>query len=139
MIPWFYLNGTCMVTRWLVFLGNETSKKYCAKLAGRRYQHVNVCMFTKCWDYFQPVSVVHIKMVGKAPIQRKGRCLQEDVDLKDPTPIMNQVYLGCTQTSAQADTKKVKSEAELYTRLTTTRDGSDKDQTTAIPSSKVSS
>ena len=79
-------------------------------------------MFTQSWDYFHSV---------KHRIPRKGRCLQEDGDVKDPTPIINLAFLGCTQRNAQADTKILKSEAELFTRLTTMGDACDKDQTTA--------
>ena len=34
---------------------------------------------------------------------------QVEIGLEDPTPIVNQVYLGCTQRDTQADIKTVKS------------------------------
>ena len=72
----------------------------------------------KTWIIFTWSTWFTTKWSVKHRIARKGRCLQEDVDLEDSTPVMNEVFLGCTQRSGQADTKIVKSEAELYTMLT---------------------
>ena len=58
-----------------------------------------------------------------------GDVRKQKFELEDSTPIMNQVYPGCTQRMAHVDTKAVKSDAELFTRLTTTEYASDKDQT----------
>ena len=52
------------------------------------------------------------KMVGKR--------LQKDIDLEDPTPWIDRVYLGCTQRQAKMNHQGVQSKAELNKKLTTT-------------------
>ena len=66
------------------FLWERNFEEVLFKVGWEKVPTWNVCMFTKSWDYFHPVYVDDIKMVGKAPVPRKGRCLQEIVDLKDP-------------------------------------------------------
>ena len=48
--------------------------------------------------------------------------LQKEIDLADPTPFIDQVYLGCTQREAKVDPHVVQSKNELFTQLTRTRE-----------------
>ena len=54
---------------------------------------------------------------------------QKEVDLEDPTPLIDQVYWGYTQRSAKVDPQAVQSKTELFKKLTTTREADEKDQT----------
>ena len=47
----------------------------------------------------------------------------------DPTPLMNQVFVGCTQRDAKVDLQAVQSKTELFNTSTTTREADGKDQT----------
>ena len=40
--------------------------------------------------------------------------LQKDIDMRDPTPSVHQVYLGCTQRDAKVDLWAVQSKIELF-------------------------
>ena len=55
--------------------------------------------------------------------------LQKEVDLEDPTPWIDQVYLGSTQREAKVDPKTVQSQTELFKNLWTTMEADEKDQT----------
>ena len=47
--------------------------------------------------------------------------LENKIDLEGPTPIMNQVYLGCSQRPAEVDEQIIASKAEFFKRITTSR------------------
>ena len=55
--------------------------------------------------------------------------LQEEIDLEDPTLLSDQLSWGCTQREAKVFPQAVQSKTELFTKLTTTRDADEKDQT----------
>ena len=64
---------------------------------------------------FLSVNVDNIKLVGKSKILKPmWKNLQKDIDPEDPTPLINQVYLGCTQREAKADRQAVRSKTELF-------------------------
>ena len=77
--------------------------------------------------FFSPVYVDDIKMVGKE--QHNGpmwTILQKEIDLEYPTPVIDQVYLGCTQREAMVDPQAVHSETDLFKKLTTTKEADEK-------------
>ena len=45
--------------------------------------------------------------------------LRKDIDLEDPTFLLNQVCWGFTQREAEVDHETVQSKADLYRRITT--------------------
>ena len=57
------------------------------------------------------------------------KILQIKIDIEDPTPFIDQVYLSCTQREAKVDPRAVHSKNELFNKLTTTREADEKDQT----------
>ena len=57
------------------------------------------------------------------------KSLQKDIGLENPTPLMNQVFLGCTQKEATVDDQAVQSKTEWFKKLTTIREVDVEDQT----------
>ena len=54
---------------------------------------------------------------------------QKEVDLQDPTPLIDQVCLGCTDWDAKVHPQAVQSKTEVFKKLTTTRKSDEEDQT----------
>ena len=46
--------------------------------------------------------------------------LRKEIDPEDPTPLLNQLHLGCTQREAEVDHHAVQAKAHLFRRFTTT-------------------
>ena len=51
---------------------------------------------------------------------------QHEIDLEDPMPLIDQVYLGCSQREAMVDPQAVHSETDLFKQLTTKREADEK-------------
>ena len=69
-------------------------------------------------------------MVGKK--QNMGsmwNILRKESDLGDPTPSIDQVYLGCSEREAKVDLQAIQSKTELFKKITTTREAEEKHQT----------
>ena len=62
--------------------------------------------------------------------------LQKDIDHEDPTPLIDQVFQGCTQVDAEVDPQAVQSKTELFKTLTPTGETDEKDQTNEISAGK---
>ena len=58
---------------------------------------------------------------GKHGFHGGKLCKKKSIDHEDPTPWIDQVYLGCTQREAKADPQALQSKTELFKKLTTTR------------------
>ena len=56
------------------------------------------------------------------------KILQKEIDIEDPTPLIDHVYLGCTQREAKVDLHAVQSQTGLFKKLTTTRKADQKVQ-----------
>ena len=70
---------------------------------------------------FLYVHVDDIKMVGeKQDLGPMWTILRRDIDLEDPTPLLNQVYLGCTQSEAAVESCSSSGQSGLSRRITTT-------------------
>ena len=55
------------------------------------------------------------RMVGKSEdVGSVWKTLQNDIDLAEPTSLLNQVFLGCTQREAEVDQEAVQSETDLF-------------------------
>ena len=56
-----------------------------------------------------------LKMVGmKQNVCSMWTTLQKEMDLEDPIPLSDQVYLGCTQREAKVDLQAVQFKTELF-------------------------
>ena len=67
-----------------------------------------------------------IKMVGrKESLAAIWAKLRKKIDSDDPTPLIDLVYLGCTQRAATIDEASIKAKTELFPIITT----SDVDET----------
>ena len=108
-------------------LGKKIWRSDIRKRMGGKYQ-LGECLYVhKKLGFFSPVYVDDIKMVGKE--QHNGpmwTILQKEIDLEYPTPVIDQVYLGCTQREAMVDPQAVHSETDLFKKLTTTREADEK-------------
>ena len=51
---------------------------------------------------------------------------QNEIDLEDSTPLIDQVYLGCTQKDVLVHLQTVQSQTELFRKLVTTRETDEK-------------
>ena len=68
---------------------------------------------------FLPVYVDEIKMIGKKQnMDPMWKILQIEIDIENPTPSIDQVYLSCTQREAKVDPRAVHSKNELFNKLT---------------------
>ena len=45
--------------------------------------------------------------------------LRKVIDLEDPTPIVDQTHLGCTQSAATIDEDTIRTKTEVFQRMTT--------------------
>ena len=94
---------------------------------GGEYQ-LGECLYVhKKLGFFSSVHVDDVKMVGKE--QHNGpmwTILQKEIDLEYPTPVVDQVYLGCTQREAMVVPQAVHSETDVFKKLTTTREADEK-------------
>ena len=62
----------------------------------------------KSWDF----SFFH----RKAPTWAN---LREKIHLEDPTPLIHQIYLGCSQRAATVDEEPINAKTDLFERITT--------------------
>ena len=62
------------------------------------------------------------KRLARNNIRTLWKTLQEKIDHVCPTPLIDQVYLGCTQREAKVDPQAVQSNTELFKQQTTTRE-----------------
>ena len=46
-------------------------------------------------------------------------CVQKEIELGDPTPRVDQVYLGCTQSAATVDEEPIRTKTEMIQMITT--------------------
>ena len=51
------------------------------------------------------------------------KSLQKEIGLENPTPLMKQVFLGCTQREATVDPQAVQSKTELFRKSATIKGG----------------
>ena len=94
-----------------------------------KYQHGNVLTYTKKLGFFLTVCVDDTDMVGKKQkMDTMWKIQQKDIDLEDPTPLLDQVYLGCAQWQAKVDHQAVQSKTESFKKLTMAREADEKDQ-----------
>ena len=111
------------------------AKKCYSRLDGRRCQHCKACMYTKKLGLFFSVYVDDIKMTPKTQdLRHVWKSLQAENDIEEPTPIMNQGYLGSALREAKVNPQAVQSIAELFKRITTAEPTDEKDQTKEPPS-----
>ena len=91
---------------------------------------MGMCLFAwKLW-LFLSVYVNDVKIVGmKQNMNSMWKTLQNEIDFEAPTPLLDQLYLGCTQREATVDSPSVQSQIDLYNKLTTTREADEKHQT----------
>ena len=47
--------------------------------------------------------------------------LEDKIDLEGPTPLVDQVYLGCSQRSSEVNEELIASKADFLKRITTSR------------------
>ena len=65
-------------------------------------------------------------MVGqKENVEPLSKILQKGID-ESPVPVLNQVYLGCTQREPKVDHEAVQSKADSFRRITTNEVTNDK-------------
>ena len=57
------------------------------------------------------------------------KTLQKDIDLEDPTPLTDEVDLGCTQREAEVNPQAAQPNTEWFKKLTTTMEADEKGQT----------
>ena len=74
-------------------------RKFCQNLDGTKYRIGNVSLFMQnTRTVLLPIHVDDIKIAGKkqntAPMRKK---LMKNVDLDEPTSLLDHVNLGCTQ------------------------------------------
>ena len=60
--------------------------------------------------------------VEKQNFRPMWKSLKRQMDHEEPTPMTNQVFLGCTQGEAKVNTQAVQSKTELFRRLTSNVD-----------------
>ena len=73
------------------------------------------------------VYVDDIKMTGKKQnMDSLWKLLQEENDPEHPTPIIDQVYSGCTQREAKVDPRAVQFNTVLFKKLATRRGAAEK-------------
>ena len=64
------------------------------------------------------------KMSGKKQnMDRMCKILQIEIDLEDPTPFIDQVFLSCTQREASVDPRAVHSKNELFNKFNNDKGG----------------
>ena len=62
-----------------------------------------------------------------------GKIQRKEVDLEDPTPLLNEIFFGCTQREAEVDHHAVQAKADLFRRITSTEVTDEKKETTSRP------
>ena len=111
-----------MATRWLDCCGNESWRKSLFSEGWERVKGWECLYKHKKSKLFLSVYVDDFKMVGKTEsLGPMWKRLEKKIDLEGPTPIMNQVYLGCSQRPAEVDEELIASKAEFLKRITTSR------------------
>ena len=77
-------------------------------------------------------------MVGiKEKLQPMWKPPQEEIDIENPTPLMNPVHLGCTQREAEVDHQTFQSKPKFFKRIAATRVPEDTQTKEQVPSRKV--
>ena len=62
------------------------------------------------------------KWPGEELAERQvGKKLKEKNDVMDPTPLLSQVYVGCTQRDSMTTESNVKTKSDFIGKITTTR------------------
>ena len=112
-----------------------------SRIAGRRLAQSNWMGMLVSSPQIQVVSLsVHvdnINMSGKREnVSKMWAILNKNADLKDPTPLLDQENLGCTQREAQVDKSIVFEKTQLFTKCVnantdTQLDESNQEETTA--------
>ena len=112
-----------------------------SRIAGRRLAQSTWMGMLVSSPQIQVVSLsVHvddINMSGKREnVSKMWAILKKKADLKDPTPLLDQENLGCTQREAQVDKSIVLEKQQLFTKCVnantdTQLDESNKEETTA--------
>ena len=79
---------------------------------------------------FLSAFVDDAKMDGrKQNMDSMWKTRHKEVNLEDPTPLIDPLYLGCTERDAKVDPQAVQSKTELFKKLTTTKEADEKDET----------
>ena len=97
-IQWFLLNEICTDTHLRDSYGRDSLRKFYWNLDGGKYRIGNVFLFIENQGLFLSVYVDSVKTAGKkqkmAPMWKK---LMKNVDLDEPTSVVDHEYLACTQ------------------------------------------
>ena len=118
--PWYLLKGTDIVTHWPAFLVKEN------------YKGKTTC---ECLYVLRELGLfISENMDNKNGWKEENmdltwKSLQKEIGFENPTQLMNQVFLGCTQREATVDPQAVQSKTEWFKKLTTIREVDGEDQT----------
>ena len=101
-ILWFRLEGICTVTQWQAFFGRENPRRCSSKTNGRTCQHWE-CLYVA---YNARLVLVGLhwttsKWLGRADPRTHVENAAKEIDVEHPTPLIDPVYLGCTQREKQ--------------------------------------
>ena len=98
-IQWYLLNEICTVTHSQAFCGTDRSRKFSWRLDGQKYRIRNVYLVIENKDYSYRYTWMTLKWLERSrtwiPCGRNK--LMKNVDLDEPTSLLDHVYLGCTQ------------------------------------------
>ena len=71
-------------------------------MAGRKFQIVNGSLYIVKQDYSYLCMWMTLNLAGKKQnLDPKWKLLNKEVDLGEPTPFLDHVFLGCTQRQCQ--------------------------------------
>ena len=98
----FLLNGICTVILWQGNYGKDNLRKLKLEHGWEKVPNWEFLFITRAKGLFLSVYVDGIKRAGKKHnINPTWKILVKDVDLEEPTPCLDRVYLGCTQRECQ--------------------------------------
>ena len=99
----FRLEGICTVTQWQAFFGREIPRKCTSKTNGRTYQHGNVCTCIESSGCSCRSPWTTSKWLGRADPRTHVENSAKEIDVEEPTPLIDPVCLGCTQRERNKD------------------------------------
>ena len=95
-----------------------------SKTNGRTYQHGNVCTCIESLGCSFRSTWTTSKLLGRADPRTHVENAANEIDVEDPTPLMDPVYLGCTQRERERETtvdyRAVRDKIELFRTWTAT-------------------
>ena len=110
----FFLNEICTETHLLVSCDNNSSRKFCWNLDGKKYRNGIVYLFTENKDYSCQYTWMTFKWLEESRIWLKK--VVELEGLGEPTSYLDHENLGCTQRELKPNENIIDQYGEMFER-----------------------